>query len=74
MLVWYAVILRLITFYIQIEDDLMQRVMKETQERLRMFEEGQRKWQEQQQSPQQMVSMYFGLLVQFCSKTLLHRQ
>ena len=33
----------------------MQRVMKETQERLRMFEEGQRKWQEQQQSPQQMV-------------------
>ena len=41
----------------QEEDELMQRVMEETRERLRLFEESQRKWQEQQQSPQQMVNL-----------------
>ena len=40
----------------QAEDELMQLVMEETRERLRLFEENQRKWQEQQQSPQQMVN------------------
>ena len=35
---------------LQIEDDILSRVMKETQERIRLFEESQRRWQDQQQS------------------------
>ena len=34
-------------FPFQIEDEVMRRVMKETQERVRMFEENQRRWQDQ---------------------------
>lgn len=35
----------------------MRQVMKETQERVRLFEENQRKWQEQQpHSPSEMAS------------------
>ena len=34
----------------QAEDDVLSRVMKETQERIRLFEESQRRWQDQQQS------------------------
>lgn len=34
---------------LQAEDDILSRVMKETQERIRLFEESQRRWQDQQQ-------------------------
>lgn len=34
----------------KVEDDVLSRVMKETQERIRLFEESQRRWQDQQQS------------------------
>ena len=37
----------------QIEDAVLSRVMKETQERIRMFEENQRRWQDQHQQSQQ---------------------
>lgn len=42
----------------KIEDEVMRQVMKETQERVRLFEESQRKWQEQRQphSPSEMAS------------------
>ena len=40
---------------LQTEDDVLSRVMKETQERIRLFEENQRRWQDQQQ-PQHMQS------------------
>jgi len=33
----------------KIEDELMRKVMKETQERVRLFEENQRRWQQEQQ-------------------------
>lgn len=42
----------------KVEDEVMRQVMKETQERVRLFEDNQRKWQEQQQvdSPQMTTS------------------
>ena len=37
---------------VQVEDEMMRKVMKETQERVRQFEEKQRRWQQEQlQSP-----------------------
>ena len=32
----------------QLEDEVMRKVVKETQDRVRLFEEKQRRWQEQQ--------------------------
>ena len=37
----------------QIEDELMRRMLKETQERVRLFEENQRRWQQDQMQTQQ---------------------
>ena len=41
----------------------MRQVMKETQERVRLFEDNQRKWQEQQQvdSPQMVIKTHLSL-------------
>ena len=36
---------------VQLEDEVMRKVLKETQDRVRLFEEKQRRWQEQQQLP-----------------------
>lgn len=44
----------LLLFCVQTEDDIMRRVMKETQDRVRMYEENHRRWQQEQQ--QQMQS------------------
>ena len=35
----------------QIEEEIMLRVLKETQERVRLFEENQRRWQQELNSP-----------------------
>ena len=49
-------------FVEQVEDEIMRQVLKETQERVRLFEESQRKWQQtdqqSQSSPQQLVSVH----------------
>lgn len=56
----------------------MRRVMKETQERVRMFEENQRRWQDQHHlsSPpplqQATVSEYIIYSDQGCRKAALH--
>ncbi len=39
----------------QREEEILRQVMKETQDRVRMFEENQRRWQQEMQSPQQSV-------------------
>ena len=46
----------------------MRQVMKETQDRVRMFEESQRKWQEQQQaqSPEMVRPFYFNKFYSLC--------
>ena len=37
---------------VQVEDEVMRKVVKETQDRVRLFEEKQRRWQQEQlQSP-----------------------
>lgn len=38
--------------FLQTEDDIMRRVMKETQDRVRMYEENHRRWQQEQQQMQ----------------------
>ena len=38
---------------VQAEDDVMRKVLKETQDRVRLFEEKQRRWQQEQLSTPQ---------------------
>lgn len=42
----------LLHLFSQTEDEIMRRVMKETQERVRMYEENHRRWQQEQQQMQ----------------------